>query len=85
MEEELIIEVWETFRDYIPEKSRETAANQFLEFLQGHDVDSDTLEGLKGYDAHLDNAIDLVLGNDEVEDEDEEEDYDNWSDEDEDY
>jgi hypothetical protein len=84
MEEELIIEVWETFRDYIPEKSRDTAANQFLEFLQGHDVDSETLEGLKGYDPHLDNAIDLVLGNEDEGDEDEDEDYD-WSDDDEDY
>lgn len=76
MDEELIIEVWETFRDYIPEKTRQTAASQFVEFLQGHDVDLDTLEGLKGYDPHLDEAIDLVVGVEE--DEDDEEDFDEW-------
>jgi hypothetical protein len=67
IDEELIIEIWETFRDYIPEKTRETAANQFLEFLQAHDVDEDTLEGLKGYDPHLDDAIELSLGSEEEE------------------
>jgi hypothetical protein len=82
IDEELIIEIWETFRDYIPEKTRETAANQFLEFLQAHDVDEDTLEGLKGYDPHLDDAIELSLGSEEEEDEDE--DDDDWGDEDED-
>lgn len=84
MEEELIIEVWETFKEYIPEKNRETAASQFLEFLQSKDVDDDTLEGLKGYDPHLDSALELVLGAD---DEEGDEDYDDWDDEedDEDY
>ena len=76
MDEELIIEVWETFRDYIPEKTRQTAASQFVEFLQGHDVDLDTLEGLKGYYPHLDEAIELVAGAEE--EEDEEEDFDDW-------
>jgi hypothetical protein len=61
MEEQLIIEIWDTFRDYIPEKSRETASNQFLDFLVGKDVEVATLEALMGYDPHLDNAIELVL------------------------
>jgi len=84
MDEELIIEVWETFKEYIPEKTRETAATQFLEFLQSKDVDDETLEGLKGYDRHLDSAIDLILGEEGEEDD---EDYDDWDDEaeDEDY
>jgi hypothetical protein len=61
MEEQLIIEIWDTFKDYIPEKSRETASSQFLDFLVGQDVDVATLEGLMGYDPHLDSAIELVL------------------------
>lgn len=61
MEEGLIIEIWDTFKEYIPEKNKETAANQFVDFLVGKDVEADVLEGLKGFDPHLDDAIDLVL------------------------
>lgn len=82
MEEQLIFDIWDTFRDHIPEKGRETAANHFVDFLVGKDVEAETLEGLLGYDTHLDDAVNLVLAefNDEEEDE---EDY--YEDEDEDY
>ena len=81
MEESLIIEVWDIFREYIPEKSRETAANQFVDFLVGRDVETETLEGLLGYDPHLDAAIKLVLDEDgdddidEIDYEEEDEDF----------
>lgn len=82
MEEQLIIEIWDTFRDNIPEKGRETAAAQFLDFLVSKDVEVETLEGLLGYDPHLDGAIELVLeehhGEEEIIDDygdEEEEDY----------
>jgi hypothetical protein len=81
MEETLIIEVWDTFRDYIPEKSRETAANQYVDYLLGKDVEISELEGVLGYDPHLDAAIQLVLS-EEAEDEDPEEDYSYEEDED---
>ena len=74
MEEALIIEVWDTFKDYISEKNRETAANQYVDFLLGKDVETSELEGVLGYDPHLDAAIQLVL-NEASEDEDDEEDY----------
>ncbi len=84
MEEALIIEVWDTFKDYIPEKSRDTAANQFVDFLVGRDVDTKTLESIMGYDPHLDNAIELVLGDENQDDDDEydEDGYDYEDDED---
>ena len=53
MEEHLIIEVWDTFKDYIPEKSRDTAASQYIDFLVGQDVELETLESVLGYDPHL--------------------------------
>ena len=81
MEEALIIEVWDTFRDYIPEKSRETAANQYVDYLLGKDVETSELEGVLGYDPHLDAAIQLVLSEAD-EDEDPEEDYSYEEDED---
>lgn len=85
MEESLIIEVWDTFKDYIPEKSRDTAANQFVDFLLGRDVDTDTLNGIMGFDPHLDNAIELVL-DDEKQDNDDDYDEDGYDyEDDEDY
>jgi hypothetical protein len=82
MEEDLIIEVWDVFKEYISDKNKETAANHFVDFLVGKDVEIGVLKGLVGYDTHLDNAIELVAG-DEVEED--EFDEDDWSyDEDED-
>ena len=81
MEESLIMEVWDTFREYIPEKNKDMAANQYVDFLLGKDVDVEILEGLMGYDTHLDDAIKTVIqeeGGYEDEDDygyDEDEDY----------
>jgi DUF1680 family protein len=71
MEEQLIIEVWDTFRDYIPEKNREIAASQFVDLLVGKDVEVATFESLMGYDPHLDMAIQTTLDEfNEVEEDD---------------
>ena len=76
MEEQQIIEIWDTFRDYIPEKSRETAASQFVEYLVSQDVEIATLESVLGYDPNVDAAIELVIkehGDGYDDDEDDEE------------
>lgn len=83
MNDTLIIDIWDAFKEYIPEKSRGTAAEQFVELLINNDVGSDTLESLLGYDPHLDAAIDVVL-NDENDDDEEDDDWD-YDEEDEDY
>ena len=70
MDESLIMEDWDIFREYIPDKSKETAANQFVDFLVGKDVDGAALESLLGYDAYLDEAIRYVLDTDDLGDED---------------
>lgn len=84
MEESLIMEVWDMFAEYIPEKSKGTAADQYVDYLLGKDVGIDVLEGFLGYDPHLDAAIQLVVdeASDETDDEDEE---DEGYDKDEDY
>lgn len=61
MDESLIMEIWDTFREYIPEKHKDTAANQYVDFLLGKDIEVDTLEGFIGYDSHLDDAIRTVV------------------------
>ena len=82
MEENLIIEIWDTFREYISEKNKEMAANQYVDYLLGKDVEVSTLEGLVGFDTHLDAAIKAVV--DEEKDWEDEEDTE-YYDEDEDY
>lgn len=80
MDESLIMEIWDTFREYIPEKNKDTAANQYVDFLLGKDIEVDVLEGFIGYDPHLDDAIRTVV--DEANSFEENED-DSYSDEDE--
>jgi hypothetical protein len=61
MEEQLIIEIWDLFKEYIPAKNMDTAANHFVDFLVDNDVSTETLEGLQGLDNHLDEAIKALL------------------------
>jgi hypothetical protein len=61
MDESLIMEIWDTFREYIPEKNKDIAANQYVDFLLGKDIEVDVLEGFIGYDPHLDDAIRTVV------------------------
>jgi hypothetical protein len=79
MEEDLIIEVWDVFKEYISDKNKETAANHFIDMLIGKDVEPSVLKSIMGYDPHLDDAIMLATTDDE---EDVEEDYDYDEDED---
>lgn len=61
MDESLIMEIWDTFREYISDKNKETAAHQYVDYLLGKDIDVEALEALQGYDPHLDVAIKSVL------------------------
>jgi hypothetical protein len=81
MEEDLIIGVWDTFKDYVPEKNRETAANHFVDFLIGQDVSIEVLESVMGYDTHMDSAIEIVLEEYKDENEIDEDDGDYYEDE----
>ena len=83
MEEDLIIEIWDVFREYVPDKNKEIAANHYVDFLVGQDVETSVLEGLMGYDSHLDGAIELVLREDgDIDEDDIDEDDINYYDED---
>lgn len=82
MEEGLIMEVWDTFKEYIPEKNKETAAHQYVDFLLGKDVEVSELESYMGYDSYLDIAIKAVV-DEQKEWDDPEPEY--YEDEDEDY
>lgn len=73
MDENLIPTLWDLFREYIPEKSREVAANQYVDFL-ATEFDVDVIEGFIGYDPHLDDAIKLLVDENKGYDDDEEDD-----------
>lgn len=80
MEADQIIEIWDVFKEYIPEKNKETAASHYINFLIGQGTNTSDLRSVIGYDSHLDDAIELATG---VEDEDEDEDdWDSYEDED---
>jgi hypothetical protein len=82
MEEDLIIEIWDTFKEHLPEKNRDNAATQFIDFLISRDVEMSVIEGLSGFDPHLDTAIESVIDeeNGYVDDEDEDADWDSYDD-----
>lgn len=76
MEESQIIEIWDIFKEYVSDKNKETAADHYVNFLLGKDVELSVLESLLGYDKYLDTAVELALG--EYEDDDEDDDEDDW-------
>jgi hypothetical protein len=82
MEESLIIEVWDTFKEYIPDKNKELAAHQYVDYLLGKDIEVGVLESFMSYDPYLDIAIKAVV--DEEKEFDDEE-NDGYYEEDEDY
>jgi spermidine/putrescine-binding protein len=84
MDEALIMEMWDIFREYIPEKNKDMAANQYVDYLLGKDITPAVLETFMGYDPHLDDAIKTVVDENASEDGDEY-DEDNFGYEDEDY
>lgn len=57
MEEDQIVALWDIFLEFIPEKNREQAATQYVDFLMSQHIDIDILESLQGCDQYLDDAI----------------------------
>ena len=61
MEEDQIVALWDVFLEFIPEKNRDQAANQYVDFLMSHHIDVDSLEELQGCDQYLDDAIEAAV------------------------
>jgi hypothetical protein len=74
----MVVDLWESVREQIPEKKREDIAAAMLEVLLDHHVIEDIkdLEEARGSDTYLDGAIDLLLEEHGVGEEIEESDYD---------
>ena len=83
MDESLILEVWDTFKEYISDKNKDMAAAHYVDYLLGKDIEPSVLETFMGFDGNLDDAIKHVI--DEEETFKDEEDEDDYGYEDEDY
>lgn len=81
MEDDLIIEMWDLFKEYMTDKNKFVAADQYVEFLIGKDVEDSVMLGLKGYDVYLDQAIAMHIGAESCDDD---EDFDEVEDEEDD-
>ena len=75
MEENQIVELWDLFVEFIPEKSRFQAAVQFIEYLLVDQFDINDLQSIAGNDGYLDDAIDEAAENLTDESDESEEDY----------
>jgi len=82
MDESLIIEIWDIFKEYVPEKNKDIVANHYVDFLLGKDVTASILEGLSGFDQYLDQAIEVAVSAEKEEEESDhdDEDWDSYSD-----
>lgn len=73
MNEELIIDVWDLFKEYLDKKHIELAVEKYVDMLADYGVRDETLTSVLGSDALLDAAINyyLDLDNDTIDEEDE--------------
>lgn len=67
-ESELVLGLWETFKDVIPASKREDTANKMLKILEDWVDLEDVANHLQGEDTYLDRAFEHYV---EVSDEDE--------------
>ena len=71
MKEDLIVDIWNTFIEHVPEKAKKDIAYDFINVLLDNGVKESVLEGLIGVDSHLDAAIEYAIdGSGEEEEED---------------
>ena len=70
MDNEMLILLWETVREYIPAKDRQTAADHVIDNLVDNGLDDEDLKLFNGVDKYMSATVKEFL-----EDEDEEEDY----------
>lgn len=68
MTDDLIADIWTVLVEQIPEKSRNGAANEYVNTLLDHDVSEALLRDLLGVDTYLDVAIHYAT---DLDDEDE--------------
>lgn len=54
---ELVLEIWEHFKDYVPVKERALVVYGFIEKLEDYGFDVDALATIEGEDKYIDNVF----------------------------
>ena len=76
MTEDLIVDIWNSLKEYFDKKQIDTAASRFVDTLVDNGVDDSILRSAIGGDEYLDEAIEYYF--DEFEEEEAEDTEDNW-------
>lgn len=61
MKADLIGDIWSVTSEHVPEKLKADVAQEFVTILLDYGISESVLEGLLGIDAHLDNAVDYAI------------------------
>jgi hypothetical protein len=72
---DVLIEVYQTLKEYIPSKDRQAAADHFTSVVCDYDITDNDIKALAGVDSYMKRAIEEYIG-EEVESDDEEDDED---------
>jgi len=72
-ESKLIIELWDYFRDLIGTPKRQDAALQLLKLFEEYGIEFDSSD-IEGEDDYLDEALAMMLEDEDAEDDSEEDD-----------
>lgn len=74
-ETELVLGLWETFKDVVPASKREDTANKMLKILEDWVDLEDVGRELHGEDKYLDNAFAAYVDVEDSDDDENEDDY----------
>ncbi len=78
LNDEQLIDLWDSFADFVDTKSKQDCANKFINWCIDNGLDEPVLYELADQDPYLKDAVDEIYGDDEGYDNDdeyEEEDY----------
>ena len=62
MNENMIADVWNLFKDFLDKKSIDLVAEKYIDLLADYGIDDLVLKEVKDVDQHLDDAISYYLG-----------------------
>ena len=62
----VIVEIWETFSDYISTNKKDECARIIIEIFNDQHVDPDWFDLIRGADPYLDSALELLFEEDDI-------------------
>ena len=76
IEVDILSDMWNTVKEYIPSKERQAVADHVINVVAEYSISDNDLKALGGTDSYMKRAVQEYLGGEEDEDNyDEEEDY----------